>query len=444
MDLGTLPHATADLLSRVRDGVRARDRLIVDEWAAIVEWASDHTVSTPAGAATLTDGYLDTGVPIAGRGAPLVSEFALMELVAVLGRSPDGGKAYVGRVIECAWRLPTVYAAVIAGKLAPWRAERIADHTRSLNADAAAYVDSQLFHVGGVGWAQLERLIAEAIARFDPDAAEAERTKAADRRRFDIDGHVDEHGLVEVSGLMDAADGRDLDQAIGRRAEVLGRLGDESSVDVRRSKAAAEIARADLALDLLIPDPDTGETTTVPGRKVVLNVYITDTTLTRQPHGQDEGSPFVNPVGRWEEGRCPISSAQIREWLRSKDTTIIVRPVIDLADHVPVTAYEVPQRHKTRVALRDHTCRFPNCTRPATRCDVDHARPFGEGGATCPCNEVALCRRHHRAKTHSGWRYDIPAPATYEWTSPNGFHFRVDHRGTHPLDDTGDLSPPDD
>ncbi|GAA3531365.1 hypothetical protein [Nocardioides daeguensis] len=61
---------------------------------------------------------------------------------------------------------------------------------------------------------------------------------------------------------------------------------------------------------------------------------------------------------------------------------------------------------------------------------------------TCPCNEVPLCRRHHRAKTHSAWRYDIVMPGSYVWTSPNGFRFRVDHRGTHPVADTGDQSDP--
>ncbi len=426
MDLGTQPRSTAALLSRVGDRIRSRNTLVIEEWEDITAWASDHVVTGPEGAATITEGYLDTGVPIAGPGAPLVSEFALMELVAVLGRTPDGGKAYVGRVIECAWRLPNVYEAVVAGRLAPWRAERIADLTRGLSAEAAGFVDRQLWNASGIGWAQLERLVTEAVLRYDPDKAEADRAKAADHRHFDI-SDVDEHGLVHLDGLLDAADGHDLDQAVARRAEVLGRLGDESSLDVRRSKAAAELARQDLALDLLVPDPDTGEVVaTVPGRKVVLNVHVTDTSLTGD-------HPLVNPVGRWDEGRCPVTTAQIREWLRSKSTTIIVRPVIDLADHVPVTAYEIPDRHKTRVALRDHTCRFPHCTRPATRCDIDHAKPHHQGGPTCPCNLVPLCRRHHRAKTHSAWRYDTPMPATYVWTSPSGFRFRVDHRGTHPV-----------
>ena len=128
MTLGT----TSASLDRLRAGVQLREESLVAEWAEIVTWAGANTRDSPEGAATIREGYLDTGVPIAGEGAPLVSEFALMELIAVLGRSPDGGRLYVGRVLECAWRLPNVYAAVVAGRLAPWRAERIAEATRAL------------------------------------------------------------------------------------------------------------------------------------------------------------------------------------------------------------------------------------------------------------------------------------------------------------------------
>jgi len=399
------------LLADLRAGVRVREESVVREWAGIVEWAAGNTVADPgAGAATIRDGFVDTGLPIAGEGAPLVSEFALMELIAVLGRSPDGGRVYVGRVLECAWRLPQVYASVVAGRLAPWRAERIAEATRPLCPEAAAFVDRQLFNATGVGWAQLERLIAEAVIRFDPERYEAERSAASDYRYVEV-GAPDTKGLVSIDGLLDAADGRDLDDAISRRATLLGRLGNEASLDVRRSQALGDLARNDLTLDL---GPDGA-----PARRAVLNVHITDATLVG-----------VNPVGRWDQ--TPVSAKQIREWLAQPGMSVTVRPVIDLADHVPVTAYEIPDRHRQAVELRDHTCRFPHCTRAATRCDLDHARPHGRGGPTCPCNLVPLCRRHHRAKTHSQWRYQVTKIGTYLWRSPSGFRFEVSHRGTHP------------
>ena len=63
------------------------------------------------------------------------------------------------------------------------------------------------------------------------------------------------------------------------------------------------------------------------------------------------------------------------------------------------------------VAVRDKTCVFPWCTRPARRCDTDHIVPHNRGGPTCPCNLAPLCRRHHRIKTHGGWTYRRSSPA---------------------------------
>lgn len=434
MELGNTPSIDRDdgrstpvLLTGIRDEVLARRASQVREWTAIVAWAECNTVDVEEGAATVLEGVIDTGVPIAGPGAPLVSEFALMELIAVLGRSPDNGRTYVGQVIECAWRLPRLFRAVASGQVDTWKAQRIAELTHGLSPEAVDYVDRQLHAaVGGVGWKQLERLINEAVLRFDPDQADVERQQASDHRHLDI-SEADAHGLVHLSGLLDAADGHDLDEAITRRATLLGRLGDDSSVDVRRSKAAAELARQDLALDLLVPDPETGEVVaTVPGRRATLTVHVTDTSLATSVPG--------NPVGRCEETGTPVLTSQIRQWLQAPGTTVIVRPVIDLADCVPVGSYEIPDRHRRRVQLRDHHCRFPGCPQKASRCDLDHALEHDRGGPTCPCNLVPLCRRHHRAKTFSLWRYDIPRPGHYAWTSPHGHHFLVGPHGTTALD----------
>ncbi|AIY18687.1 hypothetical protein GUY44_17235 [Pimelobacter simplex] len=117
-----------------------------------------------------------------------------------------------------------------------------------------------------MGWAQLERLIAEAIIRFDPERAEAERAAATDGRFVEIDD-PDGNGLVRLDAVLDAADGRDLDDALSRRATLLGKLGNKNSLDVRRSQALGDLARNDLTLDL------EGS----PGRKAVLNLHITDT-----------------------------------------------------------------------------------------------------------------------------------------------------------------------
>ena len=56
--------------------------------------------------------------------------------------------------------------------------------------------------------------------------------------------------------------------------------------------------------------------------------------------------------------------------------------------------------------------------------------PTTRAAATCSCNLAALCRRHHRLKTHTTWSYTILEPGSFLWSSPHGYQFLTDHQGT--------------
>jgi len=438
--VGSDGRSTAELLRDLASGVQARHRVEVEEFRNVIAWADANVVEDLEGAATIRDSYVDTGIPIAGPGAPLVTEFGLTELVATLGRSLDGGRDHVGKVIECGWRLPRIRDAVYAGKIPVWKALRVADLTRPLSLEAAGFVDRNLaFALPGCTWVQVERLVAEAINRHDPDAAEERRRDEQDHRHVHLRTPEPGSSIVDVSATLDAADGIDLNTALTRRATALGKISD-LPLDVRRAIALGDLARSDLALDLEVLDPETGELHTIPGRKVELFVHLTDTAITSISTGVSTRGGCSN-VGRLGNTQTPFSAEQIRQWCAQPGTTVIVRPVIDLADHVPVDSYEIPDRLKPRVQLRDHTCRAPHCNRRAETCDLDHAHPHSRGGPTCPCNLVPLCRRHHRAKTFGYWRYTIISPGTYLWSAPHGGHWLVDHTGTRILDPPRQVDP---
>jgi hypothetical protein len=215
---------------------------------------------------------------------------------------------------------------------------------------------------------------------------------------------------------------------------VLRELGCGDSLDVRRAIAVGEIARDQLALDLTTGDlqPCARADEPAAGRKrkqrrsVTLFVHLHQSAL--------EGA---GGVGRVENTRTLVTADQVRTWCGHPDARVTVKPVVDLADHVSVEAYEVPDRIAEPVALRDLTCVFPWCTRPARRlrpdqhrCDCDHVVPHRKGGATCTCQLAPLCRRHHRLKTHGGWTYTILEPGTYLWSSPHRYQYLRDHTGT--------------
>ena len=72
------------------------------------------------------------------------------------------------------------------------------------------------------------------------------------------------------------------------------------------------------------------------------------------------------------------------------------------------------------IMVRQRTCSFPGCRRPAARCDQDHTIPYDQGGRTCECNLAPLCRRHHRAKQARGWNLTQSEPGMMAWTTPSG------------------------
>ena len=360
----------------------------------------------------------DRLIPLAGPGVPLIAEFAVAEFAAALRLSTDAGRRLIADALELRHRLLRLWDALIDGEVPAWKARRIATATIDLSVEGAAYVDRHLAGIAHtVGPAQLDRLIDEARTRFQPDHAAALAASAAESRCFDI---VQEPtgfaGLAFVHGILDAADAHDLNTAITTGAHQLAQLGCEESLDVRRSLAAGALARGQLSLDL--------------DREIVLHVHLAADSV-------DE--PGELGLARVEETRTVVTTDHIRTWCGTAGT-ITVKPVIDLADHVHVAAYEIPDRIAERTDLRDLHCVFPYRTRPAKRCDHDHIRPY-PSGPTSTDNIAPLCRHHHRLKTHARWSYTPIETGTYLWTSPHGLTFIRDHTGT--LDVTPLGRPPD-
>ena len=142
--------------------------------------------------------------------------------------------------------------------------------------------------------------------------------------------------------------------------------------------------------------------------------------------------------------RSFVDADQVRTWCGRPGTRVTVRPVVDQAERIAVDRYEIPDRLAAQAAERDLACVFAWCTRPAESCDLDHVIPYGEGGSTSSDNIANLCRRHHRLKTHhSGWGYTVLEPGCYLWSSPHGYQFLRDHRGTTDVTHDRTSHPPD-
>ena len=483
------PVPTGDLLTEIRDLDKAADQADRDRFIAVAEWAERHTTGQ-----LLPDLYGTFGLPdddahteaenawvsrfgmpgadtmleLAGPGAPEISEFAVVELAAALGRSTDSGRMLLSDAVEARYRLPKIWQRLLDGQVQVWRVRRVTDLTRSLTAEAAAFVDAHLAHVvHTASFTTVKRLVAEAAARFDPEGCEMEEADTHATLHVTLDlttaWSIGTAGGVHLTGLLDRADAEELEHAIRTIADQLLAAGSTDSLDVRRAKALGYLSRGDLTLDLPTEDDASSveearqrrlETTkpTTRTRQVVLHIHLSEAALKSSPEVDPDTGKLGLHLARVENHHQTLTADTVREWLAVPGTQITVKPVIDLHDQIAVDAYEIPDRISQRVRLKRPTCVFPHCTRTSTRTDLDHIDEYvppdrgGPPGQTATDRLAPLCRRHHRAKTHPSpvpsneagsttiaWDYVQLTPTTWLWTSPHGIRYLVHPDGTTTL-----------
>jgi len=150
------------------------------------------------------------------------------------------------------------------------------------------------------------------------------------------------------------------------------------------------------------------------GMRPAVNVTVAATTLL----GLDE-----NPGQIPGYGAIPAPTArrlaQDGTWRR-----VLTDPADGAVLHRSSATYRPGADITGTVVQRDETCRFVGCRQPAIRCDLDHVDPFdprrpAERQTTVE-NMQALCRHHHRAKTHGGWNVVLRPDGSALWTSPTG------------------------
>ena len=314
-----------------------------------------------------------------------------MELITTLGKPDGAGRRWLGKALEVKYRLPRLWARVLDGEVAVWRAMRMAEFTISLPLDAAAFVDQAVSPFAhGLSWAQLERTVEAARAVYDPD--EVERRRNADPRRFEV--RLDQTGIdgfVPIDGLLDLADARDVEAAVAARAAQLAETCDEP-LDVRRAMALGEICRGELTL----------EPGAAAGRGVTLYVHL-------------DGTDVADADG------TPVLIDQVAEWCGGADVTI--KPVIDLNQPAESTGYSPSESVAERVRLAWPRCVFPFCTRRARRADLDHRVRWPDGPTSHDESRAAVSdpppdedlrrlvlrtRRHHRARRPDRIHLDQP------------------------------------
>ncbi|BAJ76300.1 hypothetical protein MTES_3336 [Microbacterium testaceum StLB037] len=182
--------------------------------------------------------------------------------------------------------------------------------------------------------------------------------------------------------------------------------------------------RADVLADLLLtaaPDADPTRTDDGPGtlgaiRARVQVVVPALTMLTPQQENTDPAELV---------GHGPIDADTARALAESTTTPwdrVITHPITGAVLHTDT--YHRTTAIDRYLRARDRHCRWPGCTVPAIRSEVDHTLDYALGGPTHIRNLAHLCQRHHTQKQFTRWTVKQLSDGILEWTSPTGRTYR--------------------
>jgi hypothetical protein len=101
-------------------------------------------------------------------------------------------------------------------------------------------------------------------------------------------------------------------------------------------------------------------------------------------------------------GVGPIPVATATEYLGEAFLKLLVMDGTDIRT-IAHMGRAIPAKLRTAVEERDRVCQVPTCDM-SIGLEIDHIKPFSEGGAASLENLVRLCKRHHLQKTHDGYR----------------------------------------
>jgi hypothetical protein len=370
-------------------------------------------------------------------------------------------------------RLPMVGALYAQGRLSSrvvgtvtWRTRLVEDE------DAIALIDAAIAHsanrLGPMTNAELERAIDVWVAQYDPDAVSRHRNSARDRD-ISIGHDTDETGTSSIWGRLLGTDAHLLRKRLAAMVTTVCDK-DPRTAGQRRADAMGAMAAGDERLACQCGDPacpgagPDGRATSLVIHLIADPTAITDTPdpringgyLTRasteksaeEADDESEGADDEKAAGADTDNRVEENAAAKPAKPVHRQPALIVGggaiPTGQLAhlirDGAKITPLQLPGPDAEKgyvpssalaafVRLRDMTCRFPGCNRPADHTDIDHTIAYPRG-PTHPTNLNCECRTHHLLKTfYPGWQQRQFPDGTIIWTTPAGRTY-VTHPGS--------------
>jgi hypothetical protein len=304
--------------------------------------------------------------------------------------------------------LPDTLAALVAGEISYRHAQIMVDHTRALDTAALRALEAvALPFARNLTASKFERKIRSLRERANPETIRERHVRAVTDREIVFDPGQD--GMAWLSAYLPAAEALGAYNRVSELAATLQCPGEERTLTQ---------LRADVFRDLLI-DGEAGDRAS----GVTAKVFVTVPVLTLLDRDELLGHELPATL----DGYGPIDADTARTLAGHAPSFVrlLTHPETGAVLSVGRESYRVPQDLKNWLQIRDVTCRFPGCSRHASRCEIDHTHDWAHDGQTRHDNLAHLCKSHHILKHKSDWQVAQARDGTgnLTWTSPAGRNY---------------------
>jgi hypothetical protein len=217
---------------------------------------------------------------------------------------------------------------------------------------------------------------------LDPSAYAADQARLVEARSLSL--KTGDGGMLWIRGVLDPEGGNVLRTALEPLAHRNGK-GDDRTHDRRLADAMVEMASRTL---------DSGSLPIRAGQRPHLQVTTTLETLL-----QHCGAPAADI-----EFSLPISSAAVERLACDSNITRILLDSASRVIDVGRSKRVIQPAQRRALRVRDETCRWPGCDRPASYTSGHHLVHWIKGGPTDLPNLVLLCHRHHWMVHEGKWQ----------------------------------------
>jgi len=338
-----------------------------------------------------------------------ISERAAENLIAVSG------------VLASA--LPATTAALGRGDISWRHATIMVDQTAGLDPAPMAGLEQKVLESAErLTPPKFARMLRKTREQLHPETIVARHTTALDERGVTLDD--DRDGMSSLTIRAGSVHLHAILNRLTTAARALNGPLEERTLDQRRADILTHVllAHVDGEAFGVVPDQWDDENFVHWYRGITAEVTITVPVLTLLGH---------NNTPATLDGWVPIDPVTARRLTAGAKSflRILTHPETGAVLSVGRTRYTVPPDLRRHLQIRDLTCRFPGCSMPAERSDIDHTHDWALGGETDHTNLAHLCRNHHTLKGNTPWKVTQTGDGSgvLTWTTPTGRTYR-----THP------------